>query len=195
MKIIFLIIVLLHGLIHSLGFVKAFGFKEVKELTSPISKPIGVVWLSATVLFLIYGFLYYLNNKHAWVIGLISVIISQILIFYFWKDAKFGTIPNLIILVVALVSLGAYLMHSEFVHRVNQDFKENNDLNTDILTENDITHLPMHVQNYLRYTKSVGQPKVKNFSAEFVGRMRSKPEDNYMKLHSVQYNFYKKPSR
>ncbi len=43
MRILFLIIVLLHGLIHLLEFVKAFGFQEVKELTLSISKPIGIV--------------------------------------------------------------------------------------------------------------------------------------------------------
>jgi len=53
----------------------------------------------------------------------------------------------------------------------------------------------MAVQKYLYYTKSVGQPKIKNFKAEFVGGMRSKPDDKYMKLQSVQYNFYEKPSR
>ena len=195
MKVLFLIIVLMHGLIHSLGFVKAFCLKEVKELTLPISKPIGIVWLSATVLILIYALLYYINHKQAWLFGLVSVIISQLLIFYFWKDARFGTLPNLIILAVALVSLGSYLMHHEFIHRVRQDFTENNDLSTNLLTENDIAHLPLSVQKYLHYTKSVGQPKVKNFSAEFVGRMRSKPEGDYMNLQSVQYNFYKNPSR
>lgn len=195
MRVLFLIIVLIHGLIHLLGFVKAFGFKEVKELTIPISKPAGMVWLIATLLFLIYGLLYYINFKQAWLVGLIAVIISQILIFYFWKDAKFGTILNLIILIVSLVSLGSYLLHNEFTSRVKLNFLENNLLSTDILTEKDIAHLPLIVQNYLHYTKSVGQAKVKNFKAEFVGGMRAKPEDKYMKLQSVQYNFYQKPSR
>jgi len=157
--------------------------------------PIGMVWLIVTVLFLIYGFLYFICNKYAWLVGLIAVIVSQILIFYFWKDAKFGTIPNLIILIVALVSLGSYLLHSEFTSRVKIDFSENNSLSTDILTENDIAHLPMVVQKYLHYNKSVGQLKVKNFRAEFVGGMRSKPKDEYMNLQSIQYNFYQKPSR
>ncbi len=195
MRIVFLIIVLLHGFIHSLGFVKAFGINEVKELTIPVSKFSGIIWLVASILFLVYAWLFYQNSKHAWIVGLVSVILSQILVFYFWNDAKFGTIPNVIILVVALISLGSFLMHSEFTDRVNQDFKKNNSLKTDILTEKDIAHLPAPVQKYLHYTKSVGQPKIKNFKAEFVGGMRSKPEDDYMKLHSVQYNFYQHPSR
>ncbi|WP_204336955.1 DUF6544 family protein [Cryomorpha ignava] len=195
MKIAFLIIVFIHGLIHLLGFVKAFGFLEVKALTLPISKPMGIVWLIVAALFILCGILYFTSSKYAWLVGLVTVIVSQILIIYFWKDAKFGTIPNLIILSVTLVSLGSYVLHNEFTSRVKSDFSENNTLSTEILTETDIAHLPSIVQKYLYYTKSVGQPKIKNFRAEFVGGMRSKPNDKYMKLQSVQYNFYQKPSR
>lgn len=195
MRIIFLILVLLHGLIHLLGFVKAFHFQEVKELTLPVSKPMGLVWAAVAFLFLIYGMLHFFRAKYAWVVGLVTVIVSQVLFIYFWKDAKFGTLPNLIILAVTLVSLGSYLMQSEFTNRVKKRFSKNNLLSTELLTENDIHHLPTIVQQYLHYTKSVGQPKIKNFKAEFVGRMRSKPEEDYMNLHSVQYNFYQRPSR
>lgn len=195
MKVIFLILVLLHGLIHVLGFVKAFEFKEIKELTLPISKPIGIVWLITTILFLIYGILHYINSNQIWFIGLIAIIVSQVLVIYFWKDAKFGTIPNLVILLVALMNLGSDLLHNKFTNRVKQNFSQYDNLPIEILTENDIVHLPLIVQKYLHHTKSVGQPKVRNFRAEFVGGIRSTPEDDYMKLHSVQYNFDKKPSR
>src|SRR3989339_1517407 len=195
MRIAFLIIVVLHGLIHLFGFVKGFGFKEVEELTLPISKPLGIFWLTATVLFIIYGILHYANNKYAWFFGLFAVVISQILVVIFWKDAKFGTIPNLIVLIVSLVSLGSFLIKSEFINRVNNDFSANNTLSTEILTESDIANLPEAVKKYLHYTKSVGQPKVKNFRAEFVGGIRGNPTDKYMSLQSVQYNFYQSPSR
>jgi len=195
MRLLFLLIVLLHGLIHLLGFVKAFGLTDIKELTFPISKPLGVVWIIVAVLFLIYGILYLINFKQAWLIGMIAVIISQILIFYFWKDSKFGTLPNLIILIVTLVSFGSSILCTKFTSRVKIDFSINNALSTHLLTESDIAHLPTIVQKYLYYTKSVGQPKIKNFKAEFAGGMRSKPDDEYMSLESVQYNFYENPSR
>ena len=195
MRIIFICIVFLHGHIHLLGFVKAFGFKEVTELTLPISKPAGIIWLLVTALFLLYGILYLLSAKYSWLIGLFAVVVSQILIIFFWKDAKFGTIPNLIIMSITLVSLGSYLLHSEFTSRVKRGFLENNTLPTDLLTKNDIAHLPLMVQKYLHYTRSVGQPKIKNFRAELVGKMRSNPGEDYMKLHSIQYNFYQNPSR
>jgi hypothetical protein len=195
MKIIFLIIVFIHGLIHILGFVKAFGLSEIKELTLPISKPMGIVWLITTLLFLIYGVMHFVNTKHAWLVGIIAVIVSQVIIFYFWKDAKFGTLPNVIIMLVSVISLGSFLIKSEFTNIVNADFADNNTYSTDILTEDDISHLPLAVQEYLRYTKSLGQEKIKNFKAEFVGVMLTSPDDKGMEVQSVQYNFYQDPTR
>lgn len=37
MRIIFLIIMCIQGLIHVLGFLKAFGIYEIKELKQPVS--------------------------------------------------------------------------------------------------------------------------------------------------------------
>ncbi|HNO25547.1 MAG TPA: hypothetical protein PKK94_21375 [Leptospiraceae bacterium] len=93
------------------------------------------------------------------------------------------------------MSLADCSMRSDFINTVKQDFKDNNHMSADILTEKDISHLPEAVRKYLRHTKSVGQPKVKNFRAEFTGGMRGNPGDDYMKLESVQYNFYNNPSR
>jgi len=100
-----------------------------------------------------------------------------------------------IILLVVLVSLGGFLLREKFNGHVENDFSVNNNLSTEILTEKDIAHLPPIVQSYLRYTKSVGQPRIKNFRAEFTGGMRSNPSDDFMQLQSVQYNFYSQPSR
>ena len=162
MRVIFLIIVLLHGLIHLLGFVKAFGFNEVKELTLPISKQIGMVWLIAMELFLIYGLLYFVNNKYNWVVGLFSVIVSQILIIYFWKDAKFGTLPNLIILIAILFSYG----HSMFVALIekekNEIFLKSENKKNEIFAETEIEDLPKPVKKWLINCGAIGKAKILN---------------------------------
>lgn len=195
MKILFFVFVLLHGLIHLLGFVKAFDLKEVKELTLPVSKQAGICWLAATLLFLAYSLLYYFNSKQAWIAGLAAVILSQVLVILFWKDARFGTVPNVIILAVSVTGMGYYAMYRQFKNRVDHDFAVNNAVSNEILTNADMAHLPAVVQQYLHYTKSAGKPKVVNFRAEFTGGMRSAPEEDYMEIQSVQYNFYGNPSR
>lgn len=67
--------------------------------------------------------------------------------------------------------------------------------NPEILTEQDLSHLPIPVQKYLRYTGCIGQEKVFNFRVEMEGGIRSSATDSFMKLKSVQYNFVEIPSR
>ncbi len=80
---VFLIVVLFQGLIHLLGLIKGIGHKEVMDLIPPVSNAIGVVWLSATVLFRRHGVLHLLNLKYAWLIGLVAVLFSQVLVIIF----------------------------------------------------------------------------------------------------------------
>lgn len=49
-RIAFAVIVVIHGLIHLMGFAKAFGLAALPALTQPISRAMGVVWLSAAIL-------------------------------------------------------------------------------------------------------------------------------------------------
>jgi hypothetical protein len=51
MKIAFAIFVLIHGLIHILGFAKAFHLAEVSQLTQPISRAADLLWPIAAIRF------------------------------------------------------------------------------------------------------------------------------------------------
>lgn len=108
MKWILFFIVIIHALIHLLGFIKAFGFAEINQLTQNISKPIGILWLIALILFLAAAIQFVSNHDLWWITALAAVILSQVLIILFWHDAKFGTIPNIIILLVAIVAFAEF---------------------------------------------------------------------------------------
>jgi hypothetical protein len=58
LKIIFIIILSFHGLIHSMGFLKAFHLAKVDQLIMPISRPLGVGWLLSAILFLLSALLF-----------------------------------------------------------------------------------------------------------------------------------------
>lgn len=195
MKIIFLIIVLLHGLIHLLGFVKGFELKEVKELTLPISKPLAVVWCTATILFLTYGVLSLLNSKYAWLIGIIAVIFSQALIIFFWKDAKFGTIPNIIILAVSIVSFGYYNFQKLIQQETTQLLNRNISTEKRTLNESDLTRLPEPVKNWLRNSGSLGKPFISYGKVTQIAEMQMKPkQDNWLTATAVQYTTIDNPA-
>jgi len=94
MRMLFFLLILVHGMIHVLGFVKGFGFKEVKGLTMPITKSKGLLWLLAALLILVFAWLYGANAKFAWIVGFVAMGLSQVLVFVYWRDAKFGTLPK-----------------------------------------------------------------------------------------------------
>lgn len=157
MKYFFIIIVFIHGLIHLLGFVKGFGLKEVKELTLPITKPMGVVWLTAMLLFLTYGISESVYSKYAWLFGFIAVTVSQILIILFWKDAKFGTLPNILILLASLISYGQFSFYKMVQQETDHLLNQNKKIENNIVREKDIEQLPEPVKNWLRNSGAVGK--------------------------------------
>ncbi len=185
---------LIHGLIHFMGFAKAYNYGNITQLTKYISKPVGVLWLITAILFIV-AVLLFLLKKESWpYIAIIAVIISQILIINVWKDAKFGTILNIIILFVAIASYATYHFEMEYEADIKRHLAKTNFTNNDLLSEADIATLPNPVQKYIRYTGAVNKPKVKNMKIEFDGEMRDKGKD-FFKFKSAQYNFFDDPTR
>ena len=194
MKIIFIMILLIHGLIHLMGFSKAFDYGNITQLTKEISKPMGLLWLIAALLFVTATILWLLKKEDWWIIGIIAIIISQLLIFNNWHDAKFGTIANVIILAAAILSWGSISFEKGFQTDVKENLKRTNSLSEELLKESDLQSIPEPVQQYLRYAGVVNKPKVKNVRIVFDGEMRAKGKD-YFKFKSEQYNFFDEPTR
>lgn len=97
MKTALIILLVLHGAIHIMGFVKAFNILPVKQLKLPISKSLGTLWLATTLLCFTCAALVLVNSSAWWIVSLAAALLSQILVIRFWKDAKFGTVANSII--------------------------------------------------------------------------------------------------
>jgi hypothetical protein len=194
LKYIFALIILVHGLIHFMGFSKAFGYGNITQLTKEISKPAGAFWLITALLFSATAVLFLLRKESWPMMALIAVIVSQVLIFTVWKDAKFGSIANLIILLAAIAAWGSQHFESKFRTDVKEHLLQTNNIQTDLLTETDLQHLPASVQKYLRYTGVLNKPKIKNMRLVFDGEMRDKGKD-WFKFQSVQYNFFNEPTR
>jgi hypothetical protein len=195
MRFLFIVIVFLHGLIHLLGFVKAFGLMEIKELASPISKPVGAVWLMVTAVFLIYGFLAFINNKHAWLIGLIAVSLSQVLIISVWKDAKFGTIPNVILAIAVLFSYGNSVFDALVKKEKSEILSKSENQVADDFSEKDIENLPPPVKKWLVNTGAIGHQKTINGKIIQKALMKMKPDQaNWDRATAVQYTVINEPS-
>lgn len=105
MKTAFTLFIVIHGLIHLLGFLKAFDLAEVEELKMPINKVSGMIWLLASFLFIVMSILYLGGSPYYIGVGVTAVTLSQALIWKDWKDAKLGTIPNIIFGVFLFLSI------------------------------------------------------------------------------------------
>ena len=195
LKYIFIIITCLHGLIHFMGFSKAFGYGNITQLTKEISKPLGILWFITGLLFIICVILY-LFKKDTWAyFALIAVVFSQILIFNNWQDAKFGTIANVVVLVVSIIGLFEIKFKNEYKNEVKIALEQSRNIPTAKLTEAEIANLPEPVRKYIRYTGCIGKPKVNNFRVDFSGKIRDHKKPVWMELSSEQYNFIKTPTR
>lgn len=194
MRITFILILVFHGLIHLFGFSKAFGIYEFREITSDISKQMGILWLLTAIIFIVTLILYAAKFNFWWLFALIAIILSQILIIYFWKDAKYGTIANLIILFVSIIGFQSWNFENKYRNDFIRGIKRTQSTEDEILTIEDIQHLPAIVQKYIGYVGAINNPKVKNVKAVFEAEMRSKTQD-WFKLTAEQHNFFDKYER
>ena len=176
MCIVLIIIVGLHGIIHLFGFIKAFGFSEFNAISQPISKSLGILWLLAFIFFAVYIVLLSSQSNYGWVIGFMAVLLSQFLIITFWKDAKFGTVINLVILLVVLLAFSA----SHFQQKVHAETKkmlsEIASPKENIVTEQMIVNLPISVQNWLKQSGIIGKETIQSVYLEQDIQMLLKPE-------------------
>ena len=150
MKTILFIIILLHGLIHLMGFVKAFNLAEISELKLTISRSWGLIWLITSLTLVISTVLWSLNISSWWIPALTGGILSQILIVVFWQDARFGSIPNVIIFtLISTVLLGHIPPSSIMTEEITpapyevRYGKTSHDIHTQVINPFEISIIPM----------------------------------------------------
>jgi hypothetical protein len=185
-------LLLLHGLIHLMGFAKAFGYAELPQLTQPISKPMGLTWLVVTGLFLLTVAALFAWPRGWWMLGAAALLASQMVILTSWTDAKFGTVANVIVLagvVVGFAARGPTSFRAQFEKDVSAALAPVSMPDTP-LTEADIVSLPLPVRRYIEKTGALGQPRVRNFHLTFEGRIRGGPEKPWMSFTGKQVNTY-----
>ena len=106
MKILLLILMCAHGLLHLLGFVKAFKLAPLTQMPHPITKVNGILWLIAACLIISCGVMFYTNMEGWWIVGVISVVVSEYVIVKDWSDAGLGTTLNILVLIICILGFG-----------------------------------------------------------------------------------------
>ncbi len=196
MKWLFAALLLVHGLIHLMGFAKAFAYAQLPQLKEPISRPLGFGWLLATGLLLATLGALFAWPRTWWMVGALAVAVSQVVIMASWTDAKFGTIANIIVLagvIFGFASHGPLSFRAEFERQALAGLGRS--APQPVLAETDIASLPAALRKYLALTGALGQPRIQNFHLTFKGRIRSGPTAPWMSFTGEQYNFLDRPAR
>lgn len=196
MRLAFAALLAVHALIHLLGFVKAFGLAPVRSLALPIARPAGALWLAAAVLMLAAAVVLVAAPRAYWLVGAVAVVASQIAIATAWRDARFGTIANVLALLAVVYGAsawGPFGLEAEYRERTSRRLTEES--TAPLVTEAELAPLPASVQRYLRFAGVVGQPHVRAFRVRFTGRIRSGPDAPWMPVHGEQHNFVDPPTR
>lgn len=191
----FIVIVVIHGLIHLMGFAKGSGYAELPQLAQPISRPMGALWLVAAVLVIAAAGTVVPFPRWWWVLGALGLIASQCAIVSSWSDARFGTIANLVLLVGVLygfASRGPLSLRAQYERQLHHAGPATPPV---LLTEADLAALPEPVQRYVRGAGVVGRPRPRSFRATWTGRIRSSATSPWMAFTAEQVNPLDPPQR
>jgi len=186
MRYVFGILLGLHGLIHLMGFVSAFFSTTIEKQVLGISKPIGALWLVTFILFII-SVAQFLDGKKWFYVAFIAVILSQILIILAWKDAKLGTIANIIIVLVSISAYGMHRFHKMVKNESAELFQNIESKNPSVIVKDDIKHLPEIVQRWLIQSGVVDHQNIVSVRLKQKGKMRTKPNSKWMPFTADQY--------
>ena len=186
MRVVLTLLLVVHGLIHLMGFAKAFGLAELAQLREPIAKPLGLVWLLAGLALLVSA---WLPARSFWMVGALALVLSQLAICTAWPDAKYGSAVNVLLLIAvayAFVSHGPFSMGAQY--REDRAALLSQRAAPALVSEADLAALPPPVQRYLRVSGALGQPRVHNVQALWRGRMRGAHTEPWMSFEAKQLN-------
>ena len=191
LRLIVIVVVLVHGLIHLLGAAKGLGWADVPQLKEPISTAMGTTWLAAAVLVLVVGVALVLRARWWWAVGAVAVVVSQTVILTSWSDAKTGTLANAVLLAAVVhgyASQGPGSYRAQYRRRVDAALTE--PPYRGVVRESDLAHLPEPVATFVRRSGALGQPRVANFHACIHGRIRAGANKPWMSFTGEQVNTY-----
>ncbi|MGB5434724.1 MAG: DUF6544 family protein [Maribacter sp.] len=187
MKALRIVLFLIHGCIHFMGFAKAFYPSFNISGIQDVSRPLGLAWLVAGLLCITTALVLLLKREWWPVLGILTVILSQILIVIYWEDAKYATFMNSILLMISISGYGNYSF-DQMIQKESQNMLGAIDLNSAVLqTKDDVGHLPTIVQKWLTASGALQTEKTVSVRLRQKGEMKTSPTGRWMPFTAQQY--------
>lgn len=185
LRTLLILLLLVHGLIHAAAF--------RLHMTTPAT----IVWLTAGALLITAAVLVALHLRMWAIPAAIGIVLSQIVIILWWKDARFGTIANALLVVPTVVGLAGLLPGSSYYRfrQLAQDGLARMPPAPALVTARDLEPLPAAVQRYLRFSGVVGKPRVVNFRVTFRGGLAPSRDSALLPFTAEQISFVDQRTR
>jgi hypothetical protein len=188
------VMLLVHGLIHLLGFFRAFGLagagslagKSLLPFSPEATRWLGMLWLTGCALFLGAALLLLLRKDWWWAVSIPAVVLSQALILLYWPEAKFGTVANVIALLGILLAYGPY-QFNRMTQREVQSLLPKTLPGGKVVNPQMLAGLPSPVQGWLRRSGVVGKECIHTVHLKQQGEMRTHPVGKWMPFTAQQY--------
>jgi len=194
-------LLLVHGLIHLMGFLKPWKITAVPQLSGraivPLSegafRVIGVMWLIAAGAFVAAALLRLMDRESWWLIAVPAIVLSQMLIILQWGDAWAGTLANVLLAVAVALGAGTQQFHEVNLQHARGLLAKAPAGEPPILRSEDIDKLPPPVQRWLEASGAVGRPRAGTVRLVQRGGLRTAPDQRYMPAAAKQYFIVDEP--
>lgn len=191
-SILFTILVF-HGLIHLIGFLKEFSIcskilqnnQTLFQLSEVSSKIVGFAGCLIFILFVFSAVVFLFRKDWWWIPAMSGVLLSQIYILIYWNDAKYGTIMNIAIFLAAAISYGNWSF-GRMVEKEKVDLLAKN-MGEKIILTNEMIHGFPIVQKWLIKSNVIGKPCALKIHLKQKGKMRTKLDGRWMSVEAEQY--------
>ena len=201
-RIIFALIVSVHGVIHLLGFIREWRLAELEGMSgetlfsipAAVSRLLSIFWLLTCIAFLISAAAVLLHQGWWWKLMIASVFLSQILIIIYWPDARYGTIANIAIIAVAGIALSESRFDENVRSEIAMIFSGRSTQQPVKIIPGRLQQMPESVQRWLHHSGAMNRAPIYSLRLQQNGRLRTTKDGRWMPVAAKQYVSIKNPA-
>ncbi|MFW5725982.1 MAG: DUF6544 family protein, partial [Bacteroidota bacterium] len=165
------------------------------NLSATFTRGQGLLWLTAFLLFSTCAAGYFAGKNFWSAVGVAAVVLSSLLIFTNWSDARFGMIPNVVIAFLVFAGYSSLRMDRMIANETRQILKGQMADTTEIICFKDIEALPFPVRKWIERSGMIGKPAIANAKCHQHALMRMKPDQKeWYEAEALQYTTTSKPA-
>jgi hypothetical protein len=194
MRIAVAVLLVVHGLIHLMGFVKAWKIAPVPQLSGAtlfalpdfLARVVGLLWLVACLALVGAAAVLLTRGPGWWILAGGGVLLSQLLVIHAWPDAKAGTVANAL-LAVAVAAAAAQARFDRETDRVVRSLLSRAPAAAGATVRpEELAPLPAPVRRWLVASGVVGRPRARTVHLRQRGELRTAPGQAWMPAEAEQ---------